>query len=451
MLKATHRTFADGQRLSIAGRSRSTMGYDCRDGRRPCGGMDHATRACGTNHRRVHSCSGAGPWCSVFRGSRFARENRGIEMNRRSILLSVLALIPAVPAVQSGPLASDVRMTVVYDNYTFTQGVTADWGFGCFIEGTGETLLFDTGYQGSILMDNIDALGVDLAVLDAVVISHDHLDHTGGLDSVLNRNSDVSVYFGISFPPSFSQNIIDHGAVPVTVDESVEICEGVLSTGELQGPVNEQSLILDTDQGLVIVTGCSHPGIVNILTTAKTLLDKDIYLVFGGFHLGDHTIAQIQQIIQQFRALGVQKVGPTHCTGETAISLFQQEYGDDFVQMGVGRTITVSMSSLPVGEGDDTGSRLPRRFGLKQNTPNPFTTETLIRYAVPARSHVNVWVCDLRGRRLASLVDEEKPAGAYSVSWDVGALGASRVSDGACFCRMNAAGLSDTIRMVVAN
>jgi 7,8-dihydropterin-6-yl-methyl-4-(beta-D-ribofuranosyl)aminobenzene 5'-phosphate synthase len=371
-------------------------------------------------------------------------------MRKRLILLGVASISLVAPTIEPGPLAGDVTMTVVYDNYSYVQGLTTDWGFGCFIEGAEETMLFDTGYQGSILMDNIDALGIDLQAMAAVVISHDHLDHTGGLDSVLNRNSDVSVYHGASFPPSFSQNVIDHGAVPVPVDESIQICDGVLSTGELQGPVNEQSLVLDSDQGLVIITGCSHPGIVNILNTAKQLSDKDIYLVFGGFHLGGHTVAQIQQIIQQFRALGVQKVGPTHCTGETAISLFQQEYGDDFVNMGVGRTITVSMSPLPAREEDQTGSLLPGRLGLQQNFPNPFTGETVIRYCIPVRSHVALDVYDIRGRKLASLVNDVAPAGGHFVRWNPAGTGDASVPGGTCICSIRAAGFRDTIRMVRA-
>ncbi len=369
-------------------------------------------------------------------------------MRKTSILTGLLFMALAWPTVESGPRASDVTMTVVYDNYGYTQGLTTDWGFGCFVEGTEETILFDAGYQGSILMDNIDALSIDLGIMDAVVISHDHLDHTGGLDSVLNRNSDVSVYFGGSFPPSFSQNIVDHGAIAVPVDESVQICDRVFSTGELQGPVNEQALILDSDQGLVVITGCSHPGIVNILNTAKQLLDRQIYLVFGGFHLGEYSVAQIGQIIQDFRALGVQKVGPTHCTGETAIALFQQEYGEDFVQMGVGRTIAVSMSPLPAVERDEMGLLVPRAFGLQQNCPNPFAGGTLIRYCVPVRSHVTLEVYDIRGRKLASLVNGVAPAGSHLVEWDSAGTEGSRTSGSACFCRFRAGGLSDTIRMV---
>jgi 7,8-dihydropterin-6-yl-methyl-4-(beta-D-ribofuranosyl)aminobenzene 5'-phosphate synthase len=109
----------------------------------------------------------------------------------------------------------------------------------------------------------------------------------------------------------------------------------------------EQSLILDTGAGAVVVTGCSHPGIVNILRKAKRVLDRPIYMAFGGFHLMRHSPAQIDSIISEFRELGVARVGPTHCTGEDAISRFRKAFGDDFLKMGVGRILHVPKRPAP--------------------------------------------------------------------------------------------------------
>ncbi|UCE17184.1 MAG: MBL fold metallo-hydrolase [Gemmatimonadota bacterium] len=267
------------------------------------------------------------------------------------LVIAVLTGSPSNPVFG----ANTVKMTVVYDNYVHQEGTTADWGFACFIEGYEETILFDTGYNGGILLGNIDFLNVDLDRLDVVVLSHNHADHTGGLGSVLSRAPHITAYMGISYAHTRSPFISAVGGTTIAVDESVEICEHVYSTGELEGPVYEQSLILDTDEGLVVVTGCSHPGIVNILHRAKEVLDKDIYLVFGGFHLGAHSDAEVDQIIQEFQALGVEYCGCTHCTGDHQISLFEEVYGDHFVPLGTGKVIEVSIQNISSHDSDNDG------------------------------------------------------------------------------------------------
>ena len=105
--------------------------------------------------------------------------------------------------------------------------------------------------------------------------------------------------------------------------------------------IKEQSLLVDSPQGMVVVTGCSHPGIVSILERAKTVLDRPIHLVFGGFHLMQHTDRAMERIIARFRELGVAKCGATHCTGEHQIDLFREAFGEDYVSMGVGRVLTI--------------------------------------------------------------------------------------------------------------
>jgi len=243
--------------------------------------------------------------------------------------------------VESAEGGRGVTLTVVYDNYALTEGTKADWGFSCLIEGTDKTILFDTGTRGDILLGNMEVLGIDPASVDAVVLSHIHRDHIGGLGSILDTKADISVYFGDSFPAAFAQDILDRGARPVRVRGPVEICENVFSTGELEGSTPEQSLILDTKRGLIIITGCSHPGVVTILKRAKELFDKDISLVFGGFHLTSASETAVRRIIESFKALGVRTCGPTHCTGDRAIALFREAYGTNCIPMGVGQIIRV--------------------------------------------------------------------------------------------------------------
>ena len=261
---------------------------------------------------------------------------------RKVILLSVVFVLIFFGIQTVAQEENKITMTVLYDNYLFEDGTQTDWGFACLIEGTEKTILFDTGTKGEVLFHNVGRLHVDLEKVDQIVISHDHGDHTGGLSSVLDKNHDVSVYYPVSFPKKFVQGVTDKKAKAIPVDDPVEICKDVYTTGEIGVQIKEQSLILDTPKGLIIVTGCSHPGIVNILKKAKQVVKKDIYLVFGGFHLMRHTEAQVKEIIQEFRALGVQKCGATHCTGDGAIKLFKNGFDEDYVRMGTGKVITIS-------------------------------------------------------------------------------------------------------------
>ena len=234
-----------------------------------------------------------------------------------------------------------LKFTILYDNYLHKQGTKPDWGFSCLIEGTEKVILFDTGTQPDILLHNVDHLGVDLKKVEQIVISHDHYDHIGGLPKVLDKNPNVSVYMPVSFSYEIVRSVEAKKAKVVSVDEPIEICPNVYSTGEMGVQIKEQSLILNTKRGLIIVTGCSHQGIVNILKRAKKLFDRPIYLVFGGFHLGGTPDAKVEEIIRNFKEIGVEKCGATHCTGDRPIELFRKAFGDNYVPMGTGKILEI--------------------------------------------------------------------------------------------------------------
>ena len=236
----------------------------------------------------------------------------------------------------------EILVTILYDNYDAQVGLETDWGFSCLIEGTEKTILFDAGTESDLLFRNVEALKADLNSVELVVISHDHGDHTGGLVPFLKKKSDVSVYLLTSFRDVLFQEVKQTGAKTVSVQDPVQICKNVYTTGEMGIQIKEQALILDTNQGLVVITGCAHPGIVGIVKKAKQVLNKDINLVFGGFHLLQTPAAQIKKIIADFRELGVKKVGSTHCTGDEAIQMFREEWGKNFVELSVGRKISIS-------------------------------------------------------------------------------------------------------------
>jgi len=236
---------------------------------------------------------------------------------------------------------SALKFTILYDNYLHEEGTKTDWGFSCLIEGAEKTILFDTGTRPDILLHNVDHLGIDLKKVDQIVLSHEHLDHIGGLPKVLDRNHDVSVYMPVSFAYEIVRSVEGKNAQVMSIDEPIEICTDVYSTGEMGVEIKEQSLLINTKKGLVIVTGCSHQGIVNILERAKELFDRPIYLVFGGFHLAGKKDAEVNEIIKKFQEIGVIKCGATHCTGDRPIELFKQAFGDNYVPMGTGRILEI--------------------------------------------------------------------------------------------------------------
>jgi len=241
----------------------------------------------------------------------------------------------------STPGVKNLTITVIYDNNPYKKELETEWGFAAFITGTEKSILFDTG-GGPLLLDNMEKLAIDPNGVDVVVLSHIHGDHTGGLSSFLEKNSNVTVYLPSVFPKKFKDNARDYGAKVVEVKESEQICENVYSTGQLGKLIKEQSLIIRTDKGLVVITGCAHPGIVNIVSTVKDLIKDDILLVMGGFHLEWATKGRIEKIISAFKQLGIRCVGPCHCSGHKARSLFEKHFGSSYINIGVGKVITMA-------------------------------------------------------------------------------------------------------------
>ncbi|MEN8254912.1 MAG: MBL fold metallo-hydrolase, partial [Verrucomicrobiota bacterium] len=156
------------------------------------------------------------------------------------------------------------QITVVYDNHMpETEGLKPSWGFACVVEGFEKTILFDTGTSGPILLNNLAALGFDPAQINTVIISHGDWDHIGGIWSFLDVNPNVDVYLPGSLSRHLKDEVRAHGAqlVPVGPDR-VDICRGIMLSGEMEGSRNEQALLLQTDDKRIVVTGCAHPGIV---------------------------------------------------------------------------------------------------------------------------------------------------------------------------------------------
>jgi 7,8-dihydropterin-6-yl-methyl-4-(beta-D-ribofuranosyl)aminobenzene 5'-phosphate synthase len=230
---------------------------------------------------------------------------------------------------------AELEIVIVFDNKALKPDLVPSWGFACVVCFAGKTILFDTGADGAILLDNMKKLNIDLEAIEVVALSHAHWDHANGLGSFLELNSNVTVYLPQSFPQSYKESVMHSGAVAKEIHRAEELFSGMFTTGEMSGIIEEQALAFKTSRGTVVITGCAHPGIVEIVQAAKKITADSIYLVLGGFHFPKRSV------VDSFRDLGVMKAAPCHCSGDEALDFFREAYGDDYIEIGVGKEITI--------------------------------------------------------------------------------------------------------------
>jgi len=291
---------------------------------------------------------------------------------------AVVGLIALMPASRvRAPMMGDAppaRVTILYDAFGDRAGLERDWGFAALIEYGGRRILFDTGNNGDVFARNVRALKIDLRRLDFVVISHRHGDHTGGLTYLLSVNPGVRIYapyerfglfggpvpttiirpdtslparmryFGGTVPTELNSSTVWPRAHFVLVDTLTEIAPGValVSTvsrtpGTLE--LHELSLVLRTPEGLVVIVGCSHPGIETILEASRAYGDH-VHEVFGGLHLVATPDSEIEHIASALRDhWRLDLIAPGHCTGEPAFDALARAFGPRYVYAGLGTII----------------------------------------------------------------------------------------------------------------
>jgi 7,8-dihydropterin-6-yl-methyl-4-(beta-D-ribofuranosyl)aminobenzene 5'-phosphate synthase len=203
-----------------------------------------------------------------------------------------------------------MELRILYDN-DVEEGFKSGWGFSCLV---GDELLFDVGADLDTLLFNMRRASVKLDSINKVVLSHVHGDHVGGV-TILNMLGDVEVFVPTSFSRSFKRKLAAYENVSlVEIDEASKISNGFYTTGELGRFIKEQSLIVETDNGLTVITGCSHPGLERILKVVSRF--GDIYGVVGGFH----DFSRLEALEE------IRLIVPCHCTvrKKEILALYQE-------------------------------------------------------------------------------------------------------------------------------
>jgi 7,8-dihydropterin-6-yl-methyl-4-(beta-D-ribofuranosyl)aminobenzene 5'-phosphate synthase len=291
---------------------------------------------------------------------------------------------PASPSASAGPDSEKAQITVLYDAFGRDPALQKDWGYAAFVEVGGKRILFDTGNNAGVLAKNAAARSVDLGRLDFVVMSHRHGDHMGGMSYLLSVNPKVRIYapkegfgvYGADLPSAFyrkdeslpaEQRYYD-GKPPdvmrfgsawpkaniTLVDRTTVIAPGIHlislvsdKPGTLE--LRELSLAIETPDGMVIVVGCSHTGIDNIVKSATAIHPK-IHFVVGGFHLVVAKDPEIEATVATLRdTYKVDYIAPGHCTGEPTFTALKKAFGERYLYAGLGSTFALGVTPRAVG------------------------------------------------------------------------------------------------------
>lgn len=331
-----------------------------------------------------------------------------MKMTGSLFALAMLAsLILAATPTAATAAGSDSRITILYDAFGTDPSMTKDWGFSALVEVDNKRILFDTGDNAEIFASNVKARGIDLTKLDFVVLSHRHSDHMAGLSYVLSVNPTVKIYapkegfgiFGSSLPSSFYRkdeslppDMRYYGGKPPEImkfgsawanahfeliDQTTEIAPGItlialVSDAPGTKELKELSLAINTDAGMVLVVGCSHPGIERIVEAASAISPK-IHLVVGGFHLVVAPDDVISRVVTALRdRFKVENIAPGHCTGEPTFAALRKAFGNRYLYAGLGTSIPLAAdagTNLRRGEGPDLDDLVTyRRLAAREDS-----------------------------------------------------------------------------------
>jgi len=276
----------------------------------------------------------------------------------------------------------EIKITTLCENTVARSGFAGEWGLSVLVEVDDQAILFDTGAE-SAAVKNADRIGFDLQAVDTIILSHAHQDHTGGVREVLKRTKRprIITHPALWFPKfkrGAAHETMKFNGVPFRREEieknadlylsarPVELSDSVTTTGEISQTTgfetvgdtyfieengalrpdsfaDEQALIIQTDQGLVIVSGCAHRGIINTIRHARDVTgEKTVHTVIGGTHLYEKRGPDVDKTISELLEMQIQNIGVSHCTGLDAAMKLADALGDRFFLNNAGHVLTLT-------------------------------------------------------------------------------------------------------------
>jgi 7,8-dihydropterin-6-yl-methyl-4-(beta-D-ribofuranosyl)aminobenzene 5'-phosphate synthase len=270
-------------------------------------------------------------------------------------LLLTLTLLPGMLGGARGQEKrvglDELTFTILYNDVALNGSFAADQGFSSLVKVREKVYLFDAGRIDEALAQNVAAADVDISQVELIFISHLHSDHIGGLKGIIEQANHPALYLPADYPTSQTARgrtwveesvnaVLPYVGDTIHLTEATRLNDYLYSTGPFEHQSFEQAMVIDTKEGLVVLTGCSHPGIVDIVRRARSLLDRGVYLVMGGFHLAVTDSAQVEGIARELRGL-TRKIAPCHCTGERAQEIIRAVFGEDYLDVKAGMSFSV--------------------------------------------------------------------------------------------------------------
>lgn len=264
-----------------------------------------------------------------------------IRLTSLGILLCLSTLTAREPSI-TGSASPDqaVHVTIIYDNYQQQEALGTDWGFACLVEYQGNSLLFDAGRRADLYKKNVELLKIHPEAIPSLFISHKHGDHTAGMPWILEINPSVKCYL----PASYAEQLKAKGQLPknsIGAEKPMHMYGPFYTTGDSFAKFREQGLVIDTENGGVLVTGCGHPGAVEMVQAAKEELGIEIHTLIGGLHLMQYSDREMEQLSKALKELGIRNICPTHCTGDKSIAYLKDSFGEGYIQGGTGKEIII--------------------------------------------------------------------------------------------------------------
>ncbi|MBN2483935.1 MAG: MBL fold metallo-hydrolase [Candidatus Omnitrophica bacterium] len=233
-------------------------------------------------------------------------------------------------------------ITVIFEKDSQDKGLHCGWGIAYLI---GDEVLFDAGEKYEYLADNFKKLGVSTDAIRHIVISHNHWDHRQGIWPLLKEHGGMDLWVCEDFAGEFKSELQGH---TVHIVEGVQpVIPGVFTSGCVpvqykNKKICEQALVIKGKEGLCVVCGCAHPGLIDIVREVTEYFEVPVYALLGGFHLMDKDARFVRYLSGELRAMGVKKIFPGHCTGYDAIKILEEEYREDCMTLKTGMKIAVS-------------------------------------------------------------------------------------------------------------